>query len=84
MPITAVPTQQVTATGETKIVTPTPSPQIENSDDELIICMEQEPKTLFWHGHESVFEEAVLHGIYESDLTTVSYDYQAVGLEKIP
>ncbi|MDX1417626.1 MAG: ABC transporter substrate-binding protein, partial [Candidatus Promineifilaceae bacterium] len=46
--------------------------------------MEQEPKTLFWHGHESVFEEAVLHGIYESDLTTVSYDYQAVGLEKIP
>jgi peptide/nickel transport system substrate-binding protein len=46
--------------------------------------MSQEPSTLYWHGRETVFDEAVLHGLYENDLTTLSYGYQPQGLETIP
>jgi len=46
--------------------------------------MSEEPHTLYWHGRDSVFEEAVLHGLYENDFTTLSYRYQPQGLEKIP
>ncbi len=50
----------------------------------LTICMAQEPSTLYWHGRTTLFDEAVLHGLYENDLTTLSFDYQAQGLQSIP
>jgi peptide/nickel transport system substrate-binding protein len=46
--------------------------------------MSQEPSTLYWHGRSTLFEEAVLHGLYENDLTTLSYRYQPQGLQQIP
>ncbi len=81
---TAVPTPQIVATQESAAITPTNTPPVAEPSNQLIICMSQEPETLFWHGRETVFEDAVLHGIYENDLTTISYGLQAAGLERIP
>lgn len=80
----AVPTVQIAATDVFEIVTPTSAPPVEKRGNNLVVCMAQEPQTLFWYGRDTVYEDAVLHAIYENDLTTISYGYQAVGLERIP
>lgn len=78
------PTLQITATEVLDIVTPSPTPPIDDEGNNLVICMSGEPASLFWYSQESVLEEAVLHGIFENDLTTLSYGFQAVGLERVP
>lgn len=75
----------ITATAAAVVGTPTTTPgPVPETGKHLTICMSQEPSTLYWHGHSTLFEEAVLHGLYENDLTTLSYGYQPQGLEKIP
>ena len=82
--VTVVPTLSILPTDESRIVAPTITPQVEIQTNHLVICMEQEPETLFWYARESIFQDAVLHGIFENDITSLSYDYQATGLERIP
>ncbi len=82
VPVIATP--PIAATDEFEFASPTVTPAVIEPSNDLVVCMSQEPKTLFWYGRETVFEDAVLHGIYENDLTTLSYGYQAVGLERIP
>jgi len=81
---TVVATPQIAADEKVELITPTNAPRVDERSNHLVVCMSQEPKTLFWYGRETVFEEAVLHGIYENDLTTISYGYQAAGLERVP
>jgi len=50
---------------------------------DLIICMAQEPETLYPYGGSMLAMTAVLHSVYENLLTTRSYDYQAQGIEKV-
>ena len=76
---TAVPTVRSVAADPT--ATP---PAVPEPGKHLTICMSQEPSTLYWHGRATVFDEAVLHGIYENDLTTLFYSYQPQGLETVP
>lgn len=51
---------------------------------DLIICMAQEPETLYRNGGSMLAMTAVLHSVYENVITTRSYDYQAQGITKIP
>ncbi|MFQ5419561.1 MAG: ABC transporter substrate-binding protein [Anaerolineae bacterium] len=58
--------------------TPLPSPK------DLVICMQQEPVSLFRYGRTLPAETAVLHALYENDATHLDYGYQPQGLVKIP
>lgn len=51
---------------------------------DLIVCMAQEPATLYTYGGSMLAQSAVMHAIFENDFTTLSYDYQAQGLVKMP
>ncbi|MDJ0753235.1 MAG: peptide ABC transporter substrate-binding protein [Ardenticatenaceae bacterium] len=51
---------------------------------DLIICMAQEPDTLYEWGGSMLVQTAVAHAIFESEWTTLSYGYQAEGIEKMP
>ena len=72
---------------ETEVVEVTPEPEPEQPvTKELIICMANEPATLYPYGRVRLDTASthILHGLYESMFTTLSYDYQARGLEKLP
>ncbi len=81
--IEITPTIAATVSSDKGDPTATP-PVVSEPGKHLTICMSQEPSTLYWHGRETLFDEAVLHGVYENDLTTLSYGYQPQGLETIP
>lgn len=71
--VTAVPT-----------ISPTPS-----AAKEITICMVNEPTSLFLYdrplvGAPALARQAVLHAVYENLYTTLSFDYQPQGLEKLP
>ncbi|UCG24523.1 MAG: hypothetical protein JSW55_00525 [Chloroflexota bacterium] len=72
---------------ETEVVeiAPTATPEI-TTPKELVICIGQEPDTLYPYGRSrpSDAAEHIWQGLYEPMFTTLSYDYQARGLEKIP
>ncbi|MEZ4594312.1 MAG: peptide ABC transporter substrate-binding protein [Chloroflexota bacterium] len=61
---------------------PTAVPQAGTKD--LIICMGQEPDTLYPYGSSMLASTAVQHAIFENNITTLSFAYQAQGLAKIP
>lgn len=64
-------------------VEPTAAP-VEAKPKDLIVCMAQEPETLYVYGGSMLAMSAVLHAVYENNLTTLSYGYQAQGIEKVP
>jgi peptide/nickel transport system substrate-binding protein len=71
----------------TEVVEVTPVAEEEEAapvEKHLIVCMAQEPDTLFPYGTSMLAASAVLHGIFENNLTTKSYAYQAQGIEKVP
>jgi peptide/nickel transport system substrate-binding protein len=64
--------------------TPTPA-----GAKELRICMVNEPTSLYLYDApqltvSALARQAVLHGVYENLFTTLSFEYQAQGLEKLP
>ncbi|MEZ4643684.1 MAG: peptide ABC transporter substrate-binding protein [Chloroflexota bacterium] len=77
--ITRVVTETVIETVEVA-VEPTGAPV----SKDLIVCMAQEPDTLYQYGGTMLAARHVLHGIFENDITLLSYDYQAQGIEKLP
>jgi peptide/nickel transport system substrate-binding protein len=72
---------------ETEVVEikPTATPEI-TTPKELVICIGGEPETLYPYGRARPSEAAehIWQGLYEAMYTTLSYDYQARGLEQIP
>lgn len=64
-------------------VTPVPTEAPVQPKD-LIICMAQEPDTLYTYGTSMLVATAVQHAIYENNITSLSFDYQAQGVEKLP
>ncbi len=93
--VTRVTTETVEIEGETVEVTvvvtetevvevvPTEEPE-EAQPKDLIVCMAQEPDTLYPYGGTMLAASAVQVGIFETEVTTFSYDYQALGIEKLP
>ena len=60
---------------------PTPGPA---PTKELVICMAQEPSTIYVYGESMLTAAAIRHAVYTNYITNLAYDYQADGLEKIP
>ncbi len=93
--VTRVITETVTVEGGevevTRVVTETVVETVEVEPEEepagpkdLIVCMAQEPDTMYPYGGSMLAGAAVQHAIFENNITTLSYDYQAQGIEKIP
>ncbi|MAT97297.1 MAG: hypothetical protein CL608_09160 [Anaerolineaceae bacterium] len=59
--------------------TPTPLPP-----KLLTVCLGAEPTSLFLYGDDSLAATAVRHALYENLYTTLNYDYQPQGLQKLP
>src|SRR3546814_3208527 len=51
---------------------------------DLVICQSQEPETLYEYGGSMLAASNVQHAIFTDYYTTLSYAYQADGLEKLP
>ncbi len=79
-PVVVTQVVEVVETVEVTIA-PTEAPA---QPKDLIVCMAQEPDTLYTYGTSMLAASAVLHAIYENNLTTLSYAYQAQGLEQVP
>lgn len=72
---------------ETEVVEVTPLPEeTPRPSKELVVCLGSEPESLYPYNKPRLDSSAghILHGLYESMYTTLSYDYQARGIEKIP
>ncbi|WP_420641601.1 peptide ABC transporter substrate-binding protein [Candidatus Leptofilum sp.] len=80
---TAVVTE-IVVTAIAELPSATPSQELETNPKELVICMSQEPDSLYPHGSTTLAATAVQHAIFENNITSLSFDYQAQGLEKIP
>ena len=78
---TPSPIETATASA-TAVVQPTPVPP--PSPKELIVCMAQEPDTLYPYGSSMLSSTAIQHAIYENYWTELSFDFQPQALEKIP
>ncbi|MCA9955774.1 MAG: hypothetical protein KC434_13690, partial [Anaerolineales bacterium] len=92
--VTRVVTETVVEEGQTvevtRVVTETVvetvevEPEVVAGPKDLIVCMAQEPDTMYPYGGSMLAASAVQHAIYENNLTTLSYGYQARGLDKVP
>ena len=91
--VTRVVTETVTVEGEavevTRIVTETVEQETEPEPEEvtpkdLIVCVGQEPDTLYTHGSSLLASSTIQHALFESDYTNLSYGYQAHGIESLP
>lgn len=70
------------STAEEKVVTePTITPEV---DRQLVVCLSGTPVSLFPFGDDSITAIGLQHAIYESLYTSIGFDYQAHGLEKLP
>ena len=50
----------------------------------MTICLGAEPTSLFLYGDDSLAATAVRHALYENLYTTLGYDHQPQGLQKLP
>lgn len=91
--VTRIVTETVTVEGETqevtRVVTETvvvepEETEIPDQPKDLIVCMAQEPDTLYPYGGSMLAATAVQVALFETEVTTFSYDYQALGIEKLP
>ena len=72
---------------ETEIIEVSPEPPPEVIEPkELVICLGREPESLYLYSSPRLRLAAthVQQGLFEQMLTTLSYDYQARGIEKVP
>jgi peptide/nickel transport system substrate-binding protein len=77
------PTLEVTRL-VTELVEVTPTTPATNGRKELVVCMPAEPTTLFLYGADSPARRAIFHAIYENLFTSLDYQFQPQGLEKLP
>jgi len=61
----------------------TPTPTTTPTKD-LVVCMSQEPDTLYPYGSSMLASRAVQHAIFENSITSLSFAHQAQGIQKIP
>src|SRR5690554_3156403 len=81
--VTRVTTETVEVEGQpvevTRIVTETveivatPETSGEEARTDLVVCMAQEPETLYTYGGSMLVQAAVTHAFYEDLITTLSY-----------
>lgn len=76
---TAVPVETAAATATAVPPTATPRPA-----KSITVCLATEPENLYLYGDTSAAATDVRHGLYETMITQLGYDYQAQGVEKVP
>ncbi len=69
---------------ETIIEDPTEAPEIAPSSKDLVVCLSEEPASLFIYADNSLAAQAVRHALFTNYITTRAYAFQADGLQKIP
>jgi peptide/nickel transport system substrate-binding protein len=81
-PLAAVPTatvvEVIVKTIEVTVTEPEPEP------GHLVICLSQEPLSLYPYAEDRETAVPIYHAIYENNITQRRYGYQAQGLEKLP
>jgi peptide/nickel transport system substrate-binding protein len=91
--VTRVITETVVEEGQTvevtRVVTETVVEVVEPEappagPKDLIVCMAQEPDTMYPYGGSMLAGAAVQHAIFENNFTNLSFGYQAQGVEKVP
>ena len=63
----------------TATITSTPIPP-----KELVVCVSNEPASIYLYGDQSPAAAAIRQAIYEPAYSSLNYDYQPLALEKIP
>src|SRR5512143_3712624 len=76
----ATPTSAITPTAITVGGSPTPSPEPKS----LVICLGEEPNTLYPYGNPNAAARSVMEAIYDGPIDSNSYEFQAVILQKLP
>lgn len=80
----AIPTATIVEilveTVEVLVATPEP----EATPDHLVICLTQEPASLFPYAPDQVGAAPIHHAIFENNITQLNFGYQAHGIEKLP
>ena len=77
---------QVVDSATEVVITATPAP-IEATRAPartLVICLGQEPDTLYPYGSTALAQDQVLAAVYDGPIDNRSFDYQAIILEKLP
>ncbi len=77
----ATPTTEPTLSPTSTPVPPTPTSL---PPKPLTVCLGSEPTSLFLYGDDSLAATAVRHALYENLYTTLNYDFQPQGLQKLP
>lgn len=72
---------EVTTVVEVVTATPEPEAPVEKT---LVVCMGQEPNTLYTLTDSSLVKSAVLEALYDFGVDTRSYQYQPRGLTQLP
>src|SRR3990172_318882 len=74
---------EVAGTPQVQVVTATPEPA-PVEPKVMVVCMAQEPQTLYTLSESALVKAAVLEAVYDWGVDTRSYDYQAVGIMELP
>jgi len=83
---TVVVTELVEGETVEVVVTATAAPVVptEAAPRTLVVCLGQEPDTLYVNGGSMLASSQVWQAIYDGPIDNRSYDYQAIILEKLP
>jgi len=84
-PAEAPPPVEVTRVVTTVVEVTAPPPAAAPArPKELVICMAQEPASIYIYGEAMLTARAIRHALYTNYITNLAYDYQADGLARIP
>ncbi len=83
-PIQVETTATVRVTDTPLALTVTPSDTVEPPPDTLVICMGQEPDSLYPYGTNMLAASSVQEAIWDGPIDSNSFSYQPVILEKLP
>ncbi len=61
-----------------------PAEEMAAGPKDLIVCQAQEPDTLYPAGTDMLAASSVMHAIWTTNYTQLSFDYQPVGMAKLP
>lgn len=68
---------------EQVVVTATPEP-VATEPKVMVVCMAQEPSTLYTLSESALVKTHVLEAVYDWGIDTRTYDYQAIGIVELP
>ena len=66
------------------VVTATPEPEAPAGPKTLVVCLGQEPDTLYLHGTDMLAAAHIQEAVYDGPIDNRTYAYQPVIIEKLP